>query len=297
MASEADFLSFLVLGADTQVGTAMVRLLRQRGLPVEVSYRGEAGYRAELADRLTRSTAKFVINTLFEEPSDANGLPYAEWPSLNELVLSGVSVSHARLLTLSSSIVLDGKQERAYSEQDELLPQSSLAKTYQALEHQCAEHTGALTLRLGWLFSELPGNMLMRLADAAIQQEVLKFSDSFRGNPTGANSVARVLLAICEQLSCEPDRNALSGLYHYADTDGCSMFVFAKTAITALKAVTDVTVETIEEASFPIPEGEGENYQLNCRKILSDFGIKQLPWRLNIQEVLKMRYSTAAEVE
>ena len=110
----------------------------------------------------------------------------------------------------------------------------------------------------------------------------MKLADQV-GVPTPASDVARVLMAIAQQVSCER-RNW--GTYHYT----------AKEAVSRQKLLTMIIEEVNKYRTEPQQEMSPEpelapaprplNLQLNCQKILENFGVQQRPWREELERVV-----------
>ncbi|TCS37599.1 SDR family oxidoreductase [Reinekea marinisedimentorum] len=290
-------LAFLVIGSDGQVGSSLVELLASRAIPY-YPLSSEAAFNHEQLTAFLQQhgDVRFIVNTLFEEPAEGLETDYAQWHAV-----AGTLAEHAHghdqiLLQLSSAMVYSGNTSRAYKESDLPDATSDFGRAMQQIESATAEiNPKTISLRVGWLFSDQVGNFLTYLVGAAISQETLSFSGKLRGCPTDSQAVAKVILAMAEQLDCGVDEPPLWGIYHYVDSDACSMHTFAKTVITVVKSMTEVRVETIGEGDSPEMIDavlEPENYELNCKKILSTFGIKQRPWRRSVHEVLKKKFSS-----
>lgn len=297
----SETLKFMVIGADSQVGSALVSYLHSRQLPVRSVLTAEAFDTEHLKQVLAESAdLAFVVNALFEEPEQYCQRLDKQWQIAAQVIAERCAASEQTLLQLSSGRVFSGHSARGYHESDTADAETNIGRSFVHLEQLTQEHCpSALLLRVDWLFSERSDNFLNRLVDAAIHKEELCISTTMRGCPTDAHTVAKVLVAMAEQIDCRVGKPDLSGVYHYADSDACSLYTFAKTVITVVKSMSEVRVETIGEVDTrPLVEGErlSENHELNCRKILSTFGIKQRPWRRSLQEVLKQRLSqTEAE--
>jgi dTDP-4-dehydrorhamnose reductase len=239
---------------------------------------------------------RYVFNLLFEEPTDRDLAATDHWPQLAETIAAGCAEHKRVLFQLSSARVFSGKLSRGYLESDVPNPVTPLGHKYWAIEQRTVELCSqSVLVRPGWLFSEYGQNFLTQLVDVAIAQQSLKITGKLRGNPTDAHALAKVLLAMAEQIDCNTPEPFLWGTYHYGDSDACNLFTFAKTVITVVKSMTDVRVETVEEGETQTMVdtiAEQENYELACKKILSTFGIKQRPWRRGIHDVLKGIYSS-----
>ena len=286
-------LRFVLLGSDTQIGMSLEQLFDQRQIPYRsLSVSELASVEALAAFLAGQSDKRFVVNCLFEESDDTGTHDGAFWGALNAQVIDCCRQHQQSLLTISSMRVFSGRTERSYHEDDSADADNVLGQRYRDLEQQViASGLEAMAIRVDWLFSELLGNILTRLISAAVHQESLCISENLRGCPTDAHSVARVIVAMAEQLDCNTGAD-LSGIYHYADSDACSMYTFAKTAITIIKSMIDVRVEAIEKgdtAQMLDAVVAPESFVPSCQKILSTFGIKQRPWRRSVHEVLKKK--------
>jgi len=290
------FLGFSIVGSDTQIGLAMCKYLDVRRIPYSSLSSNDV---ANLDDWLAENTHPYVLNALIEEQ-------VGEQVRLDavQIVASNSLAKHCAdneivMVHISNSVVFSGRSSRAYIETDELEPRDDYGQRCSDLEKEvqtiCPR---SIILRTSWVFSENENNFLTKLVAAATTKETLRVSGSLKGCPTDAHVIARVVVGMCEQVDCKPDPD-LWGIYHYVDSDVCSMHTFAKTVITLAKSMTDIKVETIEEGDgLNMHEGEGlaelESYELNCKKILSVFGIKQRPWRRGVQAALKLKFPAAA---
>jgi dTDP-4-dehydrorhamnose reductase len=290
-------LSFLVLGSDGQVGLALCQYLAERRVPYQGISSQDCAKVDQLVQQMAHSDHRYVFNLLFEESTDRDLAAIDHWTVLAETIASACAEHKRGLFQLSSARVFSGKLVRGYLESDVPAPISPLGQQYWAIEQRTLELCPeSVLVRPGWLFSEYGPNFLTQLVDAAIEQQTLKITGKLRGNPTDAHALAKVLLAMAEQIDCNTDAPPLWGTYHYVDSDACSLFTFAKTVITVVKSMTDVRVETVEEGETQTMVdtiAEMENYQLGCKKILSTFGIKQRPWRRGLHDVLKVVYSSS----
>jgi dTDP-4-dehydrorhamnose reductase len=291
----SDSLRFIVIGSDGQIGYSLCQLLDTRQIPyLAVSSKEPEERFLELLSQ--NKDYPFVINCLYEEPPEEYKPDLNSWLKSCELVTEQCAQQDKVLIHVSSGLVFDGKSTRAYVETDSMDGTGDMGHAYIKMEEIVRTlNPKTIVLRASWLFSELVDNFLTRLVSAAIRQESLQFSGNLRGCPTDAHAVAKVLVGMAEQVDCGTSEPELWGIYHYADSDACSMHTFAKTVITIVKSMTEVKVETIEKGDTPDMVDaviEPENYELSCKKVLSTFGIKQRPWRRSVHEVLKEKFSS-----
>lgn len=297
MIKNSPTLAFLVIGSEGQVGSSLMQLLQSRSIPFLSLTTEEALDEAILSQFMEDNKGlKFVVNTMFEEPSEGLEVDYQQWIEAALYISAKALRSDQALLQLSSGLVYSGSSSRPYIETDEPDSQTDFGRSMISIEQLVQQaNPKTVVLRSSWLFSDQRDNFLTRLVGAAISQETLSFSGSLRGCPTDSTAVAKALLAIAEQLDCGLENDSLWGIYHYVDSDACSMHTFAKTVITVVKSMAEVRVENIVEGDTPdmIDAVTGiENHELSCKKILSCFGIKQRPWRRSVHDVLKSKFSS-----
>ncbi|MEJ2044204.1 MAG: sugar nucleotide-binding protein [Reinekea sp.] len=294
MSLNSPSLRFVLLGSDTQTGMALVQQFEERQILYHAASVADLKSAEQVSDFLaSHVTDRFVVNCLFEENSSDDSLSSVLWADWNQRIIHLCNKQQQTLISLSSMRVFSGKSDHAYAENEAPDSETSIGVVYQQLENQILESgVMAVILRVGWLFSEQLGNILTHLIRAAVRRESLRVSGNLRGCPTDANSVAKVIIAVAEQLDCNTGLPELPGIYHYADSDACTMHTFAKTVVTIVKSMTDVKVESIEEGDSPEMVDavtEPENFEVSCKKILFTFGIKQRPWRRSVHEVLKKK--------
>lgn len=281
-------MAFCIVGAETQVGIALAALCAEREIPYTAySYAQWLSASATIQER-------FVVNALLEETLTVNAEYVDAQLEACEKIAAFCQVHDKVLLHVSNAVVFSGDSKNAYEESDSVNPQSEAGRLFldceQVVTQRCAH---SVILRTSWLFSNLGDNFLTRLARATLEKREMRFSGALKACPTDVASIAKVLVAMAEQIDCgaEPE---LWGVYHYADSDACTMFTFAKTAITVIKSLEEVKIETVSE--YPrLGDVRTENYELNCRKLLSTFGIKQKPWRRGLHDVLSQRFATQPE--
>ncbi len=187
------------------------------------------------------------------------------------------------LLQLSDCQVFSGQQQTAYRETDEPDTQTPYGAMRWAGERAVIDSCHKyIILRTGELFSSLEQNVLTSLVDAWRRHESAPVSVRYQFCPTAVRDVARVIVALLQQLSCgiEP-----WGVYHYCGTDAVSYRDFAR----LVKQI----LESQPECVFPMElhemaEGlQPLSWALDCGKIRDTFGIKQHAWRAGLTSAVK----------
>ena len=191
------------------------------------------------------------------------------------------------LLHLSTDYVFNSEVHQPIPEQYTLNPVNVFG-------HSKAAGEAAITsiwhkhiiLRVGWIFSSRGNNFVLRtLNQIRSQKEVVAVDDQW-GCPTDAFDVARVLLAIIQQVDCGIN---VWGLYHYSGAEIVTWRGFADAILAAVKPLPDTLATQIIpvtssgwQAKAPRPVYT----VLDCQHILATFGIRQRPWRAGLVKVI-----------
>ncbi|SDX60075.1 SDR family oxidoreductase [Marinobacter mobilis] len=276
------------------LGRVLLEQLKKSSLvisPLLISEPGNVDLTA-LADWIPADT-DFIINALWlSDPQQAEANPEAARQTVFSIPIA--LAEHARehgmaLLQLSSCYVFDGRKQSAYLASNPGNPFSQLGnwqwECEQALRTLLPRH---LILRTGWNLGRF-----IRLASRCHDSgAVLQLSSRFRGQPVAFRDLARVMVAMLQQVDCGAE---LWGTYQYTCAEEISQYELGLALVELLGFDGDVKV--MDE----VPDWGGlepENATLGCTKIRNTFGIKQLPWRTQIEDELALiRASRRVELE
>lgn len=193
---------------------------------------------------------------------------------------------------LSTDYVFDGHYASGYTEEDDVAPLGvygdSKWKGEESLRQLLPKH---IILRVSWLFSEQGNNFVLRTLDSARKNNVLEAVSDRRGCPTSASDVARVILAMLKQIHNGAD---VWGTYHYCGAEITSRYDFCKEILIAAGSYELFEVEKMVPISGKdyVTEAERPNTSvLTCKKLLNVFGIRQRPWRHELQWLMRIIYS------
>ncbi|MFQ3231084.1 SDR family oxidoreductase [Reinekea sp.] len=293
MIKHSPSLCFCVLGSNTQIGHALCDYLLEREIPFTALDLDDQGDVALCSEQIKEA---YIVNTLPEELPSGLVMNEDQLLKVTEKLAAFCQSNEKVLFQISSASVFDGQKKTSYKEADATHPITESGQLLLKCEHKAQQRcVSTVILRTSWLFSDEGDNYLTRLCNAAVSEQQMRFSGSMKACPTNTLSIAKAFVAMAEQIDCRTEP-ALWGVYHYVDSDACSMFTFAKTAITVIKSMADVKIETIEELTAE-EGGINESYELSCRKILSAFGIKRHPWRRGLHDTLKQKYASSGSVE
>jgi len=285
----------LVTDADGQLGRALDRLLSARGIPSIMLSDAQLDLSDAnaVAAALEHHQPDYVVNArmfgdLEPQEPEPSGWDLAYEQGVRVLA-DACQRAGAALMHLSSERVFDGSKATAYTENDTLQPVTPIGRSQQRAETAVREHCEhSLILRSSWIFGPDGHNFLTYIIDQAQTSDVIRIVDTQRGCPTAAVDLARVVLAMLEQVDCDVEP-ALWGIYHYAGSDVTHWHIFAEAIVKAAKKYLEGEVDTVEAVYLSAEDQSRrpQNLELSTRKILATFGIKQMPWRRGVQDALK----------
>jgi dTDP-4-dehydrorhamnose reductase len=190
-----------------------------------------------------------------------------------------------QLVLVSDSRVFPAGGKQRYRELDEPQPSSGAGAALRARERYLAAHWERhVILRSGPLIAATGDNLLTGLLQQLRAGSTPAGARDSRFAPTPSADLARVLVAMCDQLAC----NARCwGVYHYHSSDPATGYEFAEVvlaaaaqywALDAVRAPLQASIDDPLAGLYPL---------LSCQRIRDTFGIQQLPWRKTIPQLLK----------
>ena len=283
----------LVTGASSQVGSALCARAVNAGMTV-VGFDDTLLNSMQLESiqaAISSSKPDYVVNTASYSVVDSA----QENPQKTHVANHDAALFLAQacdelglpLLHLSSDYVFDGLQRIPYKEDAHTAPVNRYGEAKLAaekvIEQHCAKH---IILRVGWIFSAYGNNFVLRTLRQLQEHHHVQAVSDQQGCPTYANDVARVLIAIIQQLGCNI---SVWGTYHYSGAEVTSWKGFAEAIFAAAKkhGVTQAkTIEAVTSLEWPANAPRPAYSVLDCSKILSTFGIRQRPWRSGLVKVI-----------
>ncbi|WP_444943475.1 sugar nucleotide-binding protein [Microbulbifer sp. ZKSA006] len=199
------------------------------------------------------------------------------------------------IIHLSSCRVFSGGERRRYDEDEPAEPQSLSGREWLACEEAFSGLQNLTILRFGWMVDSGPDALLGRILRDFVSAEPLALDGSDSGNPVTVVDMARVAVAVAQQLASGA---TATGVFHYGSSDSCTEIEFALEVVERAQAFYD------EErlAQFAAPGGEDEKRDrsivLSCGKLRDVFGIQQRSWRQGLTRQVELwleRLHAAAE--
>ena len=286
--------SLLVVGAQGQLGYEIEALAREDGFEVTALGHDQLDLLDDkaVAEALARIAPQFVINAAAVlQAGEPGAVAYAVNNRGAAILAEACHSAKCALVHISCAEVFGGDSHEPFDEEYETHPQNRYAKSKlrgeQLVRAALKRH---LIVRTSWLFSARGESFVRELLERARHQTEIAVSDGLQGAPTSAADLARVVLAMIKQLDCGADS---WGTYHYCASESISWFGFAESIIAAARQYEELVLEELV-AKPPLELNERlrpANCQLNCDKILDDFGIHQRSWRTGLMQVVRGYYS------
>jgi dTDP-4-dehydrorhamnose reductase len=276
----------LVLGANGQVGRALLRLAAERGVDHVGFGRGDVDIRdeTELARAIDRDcivvncAAYTAVDRAESEPDLAQAVNCDAVAALARIA----ETRNLPLVHLSTDYVFDGSKGSAYVESDIVNPISAYGRSKAAGETAvlslCRRH---IILRTAWVYSATGHNFVRSMLRLAKQQAVLRVVSDQHGGPTSSDDIAQAILAVAAQCA-NPDFTEW-GIYHFTGAPPTTWHGFASAILARHEGVSILPIST---ADYPTAARRPANSVLDCRKIRARFGIEQPDWRRSLACVL-----------
>ena len=282
-------LKVLQFGATGQMARETIARAPRHGVVLTALTRQEADLSDPAAiERIVEAAdADLVINAAAYTAVDKAQAERDAAFEVNALAPAAMARACARrglpLVHVSTDYVFNGGGSRPWREDDATAPVNVYGDSKLAGERAIAEAGArAAILRTSWVFSAHGANFVKTMLRLADREEVRVVDDQF-GRPTFAGDLAEAALAVGRRLA--RDRDAATGLFHFAGEGAVSWFEFAA-AIFAAKGPPVPRVVPIPTRDYPTPAARPANSVLDCARIESAFGIVPRSWRDGLNETL-----------
>lgn len=225
--------------------------------------------------------AETDVETAFAVNGDAPGI-------LGEEALRlGAAVIH-----FSTDYVFSGAGERAWCEDDLTGPMGVYGASKLAGERALAESGAAHFLfRTSWVFSAHGQNFLLRILELARQREELRVVDDQMGSPTGAGTLAELMvhsMRLVEQHaalngnSLADTLQILGGTYHASSAGYTSWFGFATEFLRLAQRLRPerkfARLLAIPSSEYATPARRPLNSRMSCAKLEAQMGFTMPRW-------------------
>jgi dTDP-4-dehydrorhamnose reductase len=187
--------------------------------------------------------------------------------------------ANALLIHISTDYVFDGKNFKAYTENDTASPKSIYGKTKLDGEIEVIFNAKrALIFRTSWLYSSYGNNFVKAILNKAAKEKELKVVYDQIGTPTYAGDLAKAILEIIPNVKSK----IRTEIYNYSNEGVCSWYDFAK-AIAEIKKI-ECNIKPIPTKEYPTEAFRPLFTVLDKTRVKKDFNITIPHWRdsLNI---------------
>ena len=276
--------SVLILGAQGQVGRALVAQARQDGIAHRALGRAECDVTDRFAVERAVRGCRYVVNCSAYTAVDQAETNEEAAYRVNTVGPANVAAACAAigipLVHLSTDYVFDGQGARPANEDDAPRPLNVYGRSKLggevAIREALAPH---IILRTSWVFSAHGQNFVRMIWRLARSQRELRIVDDQIGGPTAADDIAKAILEIIDAIG--RDGFAGWGAYHYCGSPTVSRCEFAR----AVVADSGVSVSPIATKDYPTPARRPMNSVLDCNRIFRVFGISSPDWRVALRRV------------
>jgi len=286
-------MSILVLGGSGQVARG---LMAQGGdLPLALRGRPEFDFDAperipallaEIKPRLILNAAAYTaVDKAESEPEAADRANHLG----PKLLADYAAAQGIPLIHISTDYVFDGSKRAPYVEDDATGPTGVYGATKLAGEQAVlASGAQAIILRTAWVYAAEGKNFVRTMLGAAQRVPKLRVVADQIGNPTCADDLAAVMLAITRRILAEGWQPEFGGIYHAAGTGSASWYQFAVEIfrLAAAHGRPMPEVEPISTADYPTAAKRPANSQLDCGKLELVFGLALPRWQKSLARVV-----------
>lgn len=271
---------FLIVGADGQLGSALLEVLGGRAAGVD---------RAQLDITDAAAVSAFLAKNRFEAVVNCAAYTAVDKAEDEPELAAKINVEGARnlaaagtpLIHVSTDYVFSGDACRPYRESDAPAPRSVYGKTKFAGERAVLETAGtACVVRTAWLYSPVGNNFVKTMRRLGAERASLGVVFDQVGTPTCAADLAEAIAAMLPRL-----RAGTREIYHFTNEGVCSWYDFAK-AVMELSELS-CEVRPILSEDYPTKAARPHFSVLDKSKIKRDFGLKIPHWRDALARCLK----------
>ncbi len=246
---------WLVTGARGQLGTDLVAVLADAGVPAELLALGShqlditssAAVQAVFADFRPQLVINAAAYTAVDQAETEEDRAYAVNAAGPALLAAAAARTGARLVQVSTDYVFAGDADQPYPEQAETAPRSAYGRTKLAGElavRELAPEHGYV-VRTAWVYGATGSNFVKTMARLERDRDTLEVVDDQRGSPTWSADLARGLVQLAGS-------DAAPGIYHCTGAGQTSWFGLARAVFEELGADPDRVRPTTTD-KFPRP--------------------------------------------
>ena len=221
-------MTWLVLGANGQLGQELINLLKTKNIESIGTDRNEIDFTKpnEITEKIDKLNPSHIVNCgAYTQVDKAE--EEIELANLINAQAVGVIAKYAHekqlpFVHISTDYVFDGTATNPYQEDHEVNPQSVYGKSKAQGEKEAVEKNPlAYILRTAWVYGAYGNNFPKTIAKKLMNKESVNIVNDQIGAPTWTLDLALAIVEILEKKS-KP------GIYHVTNSESCSWFEFAR---------------------------------------------------------------------
>ncbi len=260
-----------LFGAGGQLGHALLRVGKKRGVDIEGFDRAQADITNPAAISSAISHASLIINAAAYTGVDKAETDQARAFAINRDGPANLARTGLPLIHLSTDYVFDGTKQGPYVETDPVAPLGVYGRSKAEGEAAAA---GAVILRTAWVYGLEGTNFVKTMRRLGKERQTLRIVNDQRGNPTFADDLAEAILTIASQPK--------PGIYHLAGQGTATWFAFAR----EIFGDQGPDLEPVTTADYPTPATRPANSVLDCSKAKATFAVELPHWKDGLKRML-----------
>lgn len=279
-----------VTGANGQVGSALVQLLKKRGrdeVKPLAKPEGDITDRAAIADLFKEWKPELVLHPAAYTLVDQAELDPPSAYKVNGLGTQNLALACAEadipLLYISTNCVFDGNKPDPYYEYDAVNPTSVYGRSKLAGEMYVQTLLRKYYIvRTSWVFGPKPqgeSNFVTKILKVADERRAASVVDDEISNPTYAPDLAAKVLELVE--------TGAYGLYHMMNEGATSRYEFAAEIFRQTNR--NIEIKPMKLADFKRPTPPLYQSALHNFAAAHNLGIRLRPWQEALAEYVKLR--------
>lgn len=193
-------------------------------------------------------------------------------------------------LHISTDYVFNGVTNRPYLESDPISPVTIYGKTKADGEEAILKsHPQSAVFRTSWVYSPYGQNFVRTMMNAGAKNPVLRVVGDQKGNPTSAEDLATVLLAIAKKILSDGWRNHYHGLFHATGKGEASWYDLAQKTLEEAEKYGQKKpqIESILTKDWPTPAQRPADSRLNNEKLKEVFQQELPSWENSVARTVK----------
>jgi dTDP-4-dehydrorhamnose reductase len=176
----------------------------------------------------------------------------------------------AKLVTLSTDYIFDGKKGSPYLEEDPPHPLNVYGRSKWKGEQYVQELVkDALIIRTQWLYGKYGKNFVASILRQAREKDVLSVVNDQVGSPTYTVDLSQAISLLIERKA--------RGIFNVANSDSCTWYHYART-ILELSEIEGVKVVPISSKELAYPAVRPAYSVLDTKKLKRETGLTMRPW-------------------